>query len=291
MPCVIIALKKHRSDKKPRYRARWTNPYNRAAKPVYKIHWDKPYLLEWERKMDRAAHEEALTPTPLPAPEPPREQTATFAALVDAWRATRLAGLSPRTVTRYEGILRNYLLPAWGDCTLATIDRELVKRYFRTLEKQCSAAQLRKVQITASSICSEGIELGYWHRNPAARLRLPAPDDREMLALTAAEVRALAEAIDPRYRTLIYLASYTGLRAGELWALRRQDVDLAAGRLYVRRALKRAYGQGKPTDAPLFGKPKNGKVGSVRLSRFQCNLLLNDTLGGDVGGGQRHGAW
>ena len=43
-----------------------------------------------------------------------------------------------------------------------------------------------------------------------------------MLLLTTDEVRALAEKIDPHYRVLIYVAAYTGLRSGELLALRRQ---------------------------------------------------------------------
>jgi integrase len=63
-----------------------------------------------------------------------------------------------------------------------------------------------------------------------------------MLFLTAAQVRAVAEAIDPHYRVWVYLASYSGLRAGELAGLQRQDVDLLRGVVHVRRALKDVNG-------------------------------------------------
>jgi integrase len=63
-----------------------------------------------------------------------------------------------------------------------------------------------------------------------------------MLFLTAAEVRALAEAIDRHYRVWVYVAAYTGLRAGELAGLQRRDVDLLRGTLHVQRALKDVNG-------------------------------------------------
>ena len=47
----------------------------------------------------------------------------------------------------------------------------------------------------------------------------------EMVFLTAEQVEALATAIDQRYSTLIHLAAYTGLRAGEICALRVGRVD------------------------------------------------------------------
>jgi len=45
----------------------------------------------------------------------------------------------------------------------------------------------------------------------------------------------LGEAIDPRYRALVLSAGITGLRQGELFALRRRDLDLARGWIHVRR--------------------------------------------------------
>ena len=272
MPGVIITLKKHRQDGKPRYRARWTTPYRdtHPTQPVYKVHSDKKWLQEWLRQMDQAARDDALNPQP---PTPPRQHTVTFQQLVDTWRKTHLQNLTPRTVTRYEGLLRNYLLPAWGTHPLVTIDRETVKLYFAGLATEHTPAQVRKVQIVASSVFAEGVELGYTPFNPASRIDLPAPPDHDMLFLTARELAAVANHIDPRYKTAVYVAGYAGLRASELWALRRQDVDLQAHRLHVRKALKRSYGRDNPTNAPLFGPPKNGKPRTVTLPNFLAELL------------------
>src|SRR3954471_24907717 len=53
-----------------------------------------------------------------------------------------------------------------------------------------------------------------------------------------AEVRTLADAIDPHYKTAVYVAAWCGFRAGEQWALRRDDVDLDRGTLRVDEAIK-----------------------------------------------------
>jgi integrase len=75
----------------------------------------------------------------------------------------------------------------------------------------------RKIQITLSSILSEGVELGLLRENPAARLKLPPSPRRDMTVLTAAEINLLAQAIErPSDRLAVYVAAYTGVRAGEL---------------------------------------------------------------------------
>jgi integrase len=67
-----------------------------------------------------------------------------------------------------------------------------------------------------------------------------------------AEVYALADAVGRRYRALVLLACFCGLRWGELAALRRCDIDTDAGSVRVTRQLTETPGQ------PLrFGPPKS----------------------------------
>jgi integrase len=55
----------------------------------------------------------------------------------------------------------------------------------------------------------------------------------EMRFLTPAQVATLADAIDPRYRALVLVGAYGGLRIGELAGLRRSRVDLLRGTVTV----------------------------------------------------------
>lgn len=63
-------------------------------------------------------------------------------------------------------------------------------------------------------------------RNPLQGVKPPRVEPEPMRFLTHEEVATLAAAIDARYRALVYVAAYAGLRAGELIGLRRSHIDL-----------------------------------------------------------------
>lgn len=100
-----------------------------------------------------------------------------------------------------------------------------------------------------------------------------------MLFLTAAEVATLADALDAHYRVLVYTAAYGGLRAGELGALRRRDVDLFHGKLSVSRALKDINTSSEniadEDKGLIFGPTKTGKVRIVGIPRFLVAMLTD----------------
>ena len=81
-------------------------------------------------------------------------------------------------------------------------------------------------------------------RNVAKAAKPPGLGRNERRALTPDEAkRLLAAMIDKRHEPLFIVALSTGLRRGELLALRWSDVDLKVGTLFVRRALQRAEGR------------------------------------------------
>jgi len=105
------------------------------------------------------------------------------------------------------------------------------------------------------------VEWGLIESIPVIRwLELPPP---EFDFLTTAEAHRLIEAADPDWHCMIIVAVRTGLRLGELLALRWVDVDLDAGRVVVRRAAARG----------VIGTPKNGKMREVPLSEQAADAL------------------
>jgi len=225
----------------------------------------------------------------------PRRADRPFKDAVAAWRETRLPVLAPKTKDRYDEVLRLYLEPAFGNTPLVAVTREVVKRYFARLQREgktggrerpgqpLSAGTVRKVQTVLSSVLSEAVELEMIRVNPAMRLHLPAAAERDMTILTAQEVRNLANAIDHEYRVALLLTTNTGMRAGEVWALRRKDVDLLHGKIHVRQAVKRDTAS---ADAPsktvdMYGRevgpPKNGKPRTITIGK-QTREMLSEHL-------------
>ena len=109
-------------------------------------------------------------------------------------------------------------------------------------------------------------------------------------SLTAEEVRTLADAIDAHYRVAIPLAANAGIRAGELWALRRRDVDLLRGVLHVRQTVKRdtAAPDAPPDTVDRYGRevgpPKNGRPRTITLGKATGDLLTAHLLAPAAGG-------
>src|SRR3954451_13115041 len=108
-----------------------------------------------------------------------------------------------------------------------------------------AASTIKKVHATLSAIYTEGIRAGMVRINPCRHQRLPRVTRQESVIVTAEEVERMAAASAmTRWSALaIKLAYNTGLRAGELWALRRRDVDLLHGRVLVSRGLKLVGGR------------------------------------------------
>jgi integrase len=77
--------------------------------------------------------------------------------------------------------------------------------------------------------------------------------------LEARTVLKLADAIDGRYRALVLLAGFGGLRTGELLGLERKDIDVLHHRVHVRRLTLEIHGAGRVTMAPK--SPRRGSTG------------------------------
>jgi integrase len=149
------------------------------------------------------------------------------------WQATT-TNLRPTTRDLYAYLLRRFLLPTFGKAALSSIDVLAVRSWLASLQAQgVSPSTAAKAYRLLSRILGAAVEAGYLLRNPCTVKGAGQERAPEMRFATVAQVAALAEAIDPRYRALVLVAAYGGLRWGELVGLRVRRVDLLHGRVTV----------------------------------------------------------
>jgi integrase len=170
----------------------------------------------------------------------PRSGERPFSEVVAAWRGSWGMRLSPTTRRRYEGILNWYLLPEFGRTPVAQLTPDVVQRYVDRLAASGDLApnSVRNVYAVLRAAMTRAVRMRLLRANPCVGIELPKPRNAEMLFLTADELRAVAETIDPHYKLVVLVAGYLGLRSGEIAGLQRQDVDLLRGVVHVRRAVK-----------------------------------------------------
>jgi integrase len=159
--------------------------------------------------------------------------------------------------------VNNHLRPALGGIKLKKLSAAHVQGFYRDrLDHGLSPSTVHKMHAILHKALSQALK---WHmvpRNVTEAVSPPRPAPKEMRPLTSEEARRLLqEARGNRLEALYVLAVTTGMRQGELLALRWQDVDIENGVVSVRRTLTR-------NDRGIeMGEPKTKKSRrSIRLT-------------------------
>jgi integrase len=125
-------------------------------------------------------------------------------------------------------------------------------------------------------VLGAAVDAGMLAQSPRRRVPLPKVEREEMRFLTPAEVATLAEAIHPRYRALVLVGAYGGLRIGELAGLRRGRVALLRGTVQVAEIVVEVRG------VLHMGPPKTqASRRTVGLPRFVAEELAAHLAGRD----------
>ena len=204
------------------------------------------------------------------------ERRRTLAQVGDALIvAKRAAGRKPSTIEAYSYWLRIHIVDFFGPTPVGEIRREDVRGFAAALERKGLAPKSRANALgTLHSLIEFAIDEGWMTgENPVKRVEKTAvaETDPDVRFLETEEVEALLRAVpdDPlgHVERVMYLtAAMTGMRQGELFALRWRDVDWTARRIRVRRNFVRGE----------FGTPKSKRSArSVPLaSRVAAELEL-----------------
>lgn len=184
------------------------------------------------------------------------------------WLTSVTPALKPHTVAGYRTLLYRHINPVFGPVPLVKIRPVDVRRFVAELsEKGMSPSRVRSTYFLLQAILNAAVDSAYIGQSPCKGVKLPRQTSREMLALTADEVRRIAEAVDDRYRALIYLLAYGGLRWGEAAALRRKHVNLLRRRVEVAESLSDVDGH------LIFGPTKTHQSRQVAIPRKLAETL------------------
>ncbi len=172
-----------------------------------------------------------------------------FAEFAARWLADYGAGLRPVTRDGYERVVRKHLLPHF-DKTLADITPADVQAFVSAKVRDGYAPKTVSMMLTQlKGMFRWAIQMELTERNPAASVRAPHPVKKEMEFLSPDEIKRLLDAASDEARPVIAVAVFTGLRQGELLALRVSDLELDRGLIFVRRSYSAKYGYVQPKSA------------------------------------------
>ena len=190
---------------------------------------------------------------------------ATFADAAAEWLryVEHDRGRKPSTVDGYRSIVRSELLPRFGDMALESVTPSVIEAWQASMTQ--AASTRTKALVLMHGIFQRARKVWSLPTNPVADVEKP-PLSRsgDLQVFSPEEVWALIRAAASEQDASLFLtAAFTGLRMGELLALRWRDVDFAGSSVRVRAS----YYAGHLTT------PKSGKVRAVPLAPDVASAL------------------
>jgi integrase len=153
----------------------------------------------------------------------------------DRWLPDVLPTIKYSTQKHYEYIVNTHLIPALGEMQLRLITPESIRSLLTSKRGSgLSWRTVKHIRTTFGTILAAAVMAELVPDNAVRKTKLPRRGPvAEKAPIDPAKVRALLEALPEPSRSLAWLCSFTGLRIGELLALRWREVDLESGFIRV----------------------------------------------------------
>ena len=190
--------------------------------------------------------------------------------------------LAPKTQESYRNHLNHRILPGVGHLDISKIRPAHVIQFLGELRekgtrfdgRECrgkvSEESVRYCFRVLSSMLKSAVQWQIIPSNPCDRVKPPAPARTKVRIMDEASVARMIRALEDepmQYRVIVMLAIDTGLRLGELMALKWSDIDMGSAILKVTKANQAVHGKGIITKSP-----KNES--SIRSVTISSNSLL-----------------
>lgn len=187
----------------------------------------------------------------------------TLAAWMEHWMETELLGsVKASSWQTYQNLLTHHLLPRLGDYALEQLSPKVIRDFVENLESSGLAeSTIRGAYRLLSSAMRYAQDEGIIRKNPCRRIGIQHRECAEQRVLSRSEQEKLRHAADGSKDLPALLSLYTGLRLGEICALKWTDIDWEKSTINVRRTVQRIVrtsteGNEEKT-ALLIGTPKS----------------------------------
>lgn len=210
------------------------------------------------------------------------------------WLAGKKVEVRENTYVRYKDVIQRFVMPYLGQHKLRDLKPQHISHWIVTLQREGkSVYSVYRAHEFLSMALSHAVNLEYIYRNPAHKIKPPAPPKPKLDAMAANEVhrfldwclvngetfggRNKGKAIKRRegphkiYR-YAFVALMTGMRREELLGLRWQDLDLDDASLQIRQSV--VYIAGKA----IFDKPKTDESEREVLLEESTVQILREQL-------------
>jgi integrase len=218
----------------------------------------------------------------------PKSPSATDYA--ERWLEAKAARVRPSVAAHRAQVLSDHILPHFGDRRVDQITR---------LDVEAWAGLIEKKRLPDGRLYARETILGFWRifrtlikdavadlglsTDPTDRVRPPDPAyiyRREQRTLLPKQLRGVVAGVEqyaPQRLAETFVLAYSGIRAGEMFALRWKDIDEKGRFLNVRRSVRRGQVSAVKTKAPRTAALPVRGIALLRKHRQVAEALGRDT--------------
>jgi len=200
----------------------------------------------------------------------------------------RRSRIKPSTYDSYHRIVHNHIMPALGAMPMHRLTTQLTQEFLLNLHNSDLAdGTVRNIFRYLCGVVRCAVKSGAMAQDICEGIALPKSKQKSVRALSRAEQQRLEKAAMSALRNNekghgieVILALYTGMRVGEICALRWEDVDFDNGEhgvLHVRHTLQRlnSHDKGAKTEVKISSPKSDSSLRQIPLNA-QLSRLLRD---------------
>lgn len=192
----------------------------------------------------------------------------------DVWLPSR--HLEVTTKAGYKSYLRKHFVPFFGDMHLARIMPSTVQEWVtQATDSGLAPRTITKYHVMLHSVFARAVRDRIISFNPCENTELPKVVLRKFRILTPPEFETVLVAMPARFKALLLTEIETGLRWGELVALRPRHIDFLRRTITVQETIVEVSKKDSPTGERMIVKPypKDDEPRTLRVSQELIDTL------------------
>ena len=253
---------------------RWEGRYIRGRTPAGKAEYGYVYAKSYAACREKRRKMEGIIPQ-----KPTLTGEMSVAQAVAFFLSDRRGELKASTVGRYEYMANHYIIPDLGSILLRDLTAEKLSAFFRRLQDRgLSCKTVRDIGVLLKTIFKVAKKKCHCDC-PGSEAELPAYCSKKAEVFCDQEIASLARKIlaSPDMTGLcVLLVLNTGLRLGEICALRKNDIDFHSGFLRIERSAARVR-DGSGTRLVVQSPKSNSSVRLVAVPNDMLELMKTAT--------------
>lgn len=198
----------------------------------------------------------------------------TYSKLLDMWLEEKSLEVRSSTKWNYKCTIENKLKPIFGNYEIQKITKTMLQNYILDISEHFKRESVINITKVLSQSFKFAVREKFIVENPYVQIKIPRNYDvKEIKTFTKEEMDAIlnVQGFNPQYKNIINIAYRTGMRIGEILALKWEDVNFTQGFLMVRRTVS-YYEKSRKEICP----PKTrSSIRRIDLDKTSIEILLS----------------